>query len=78
MKPKRVAHKESRGSKMDDKLRVLLPFAKAADDYEPPKSKRRLRDEEHVALSLTVGHLREARRILLKLIDQQPPHDAKE
>jgi hypothetical protein len=56
---------------MDNNVRVLLPFAKAADDYEPPKSKRRLRDEEHVALSLTVGHLREARRILMKLVDLQ-------
>ena len=54
---------------MRPEAKVLLPFAKAADDYEPPKSKRRYRDEEHVALSLTVGHLREARRVFLKLVD---------
>lgn len=55
---------------MDENLRALLPFAKSVDDYEPPKSKRRLRDEEHVALSLTVGHLREARRALVRLVER--------
>jgi hypothetical protein len=54
-----------------DSVLVLLPFAKAADDYEPPKHKRRLRDEEHIALSLTVGHLRSARRTLMRLIDER-------
>lgn len=43
---------------------ALLPFAKAASDYEPPMSKL-YHDEEHVALSLTAGHLRQARRVLL-------------
>lgn len=54
-----------------DILKILLPFAKAADDYEPPCHQRRLRDEEHVALSLTVGHLREARRVVLKLTETE-------
>lgn len=52
-------------------LSTLLPFAKAADDYEPPKHGRRLRDNEHVALSLTVGHLRAARSQLLKLLQER-------
>lgn len=52
-----------------DIVKALLPFAKAADDYEPPCNKRCFRDEEHVALSLTVGHLREARRALLQLVE---------
>lgn len=43
---------------------ALLPFAKAAGDYEPPTSKH-YDDREHVALSLTAGHLRQARRVLL-------------
>ena len=51
---------------MSDELTVaLLPFAKAAEDYEPPTSKL-YRDEEHVALSLTAGDLRRARRALLR------------
>jgi len=57
---------------MDDRLRALLPFAKAADDYEPPKSEKRWRDGEHIALSLTVGHVREARRVLLMLLNTAP------
>lgn len=44
---------------------VLLPFARAANDYEPPKSSRPWRDEEHIALSLTVGDVRRARRACL-------------
>jgi hypothetical protein len=52
---------------IDDYLKVLVPFAKAADDYEPPKVKRSYRNSEHVALSLTVGHLREARKLFIKL-----------
>jgi hypothetical protein len=51
----------------DDAERALLPFVKAAEDYEPPRSDRFFRDEEHIALSLTVGHLREARRLLIRL-----------
>lgn len=53
-------------------IKSLLPFAKAADDYEPPRHERRMRDEEHVALSLTVGHLRKARRMVLELIESRP------
>ena len=64
---------------MDDFIRAVLPFAKAAEDYEPPKVKRRYRDEEHVALSLTAGHLREARRVLMNLVETaSAPTDAKE
>lgn len=58
-----------------DLLTVLLPFAKAADDYEPPCHQRRMRDSEHVALSLTVRHLREARRMVLKLVESTPAPD---
>lgn len=58
------------GVREGDVIKVLLPFAKAADDYEPPRHQRRLRDEEHVALSLTVGHLRQARRALLDLVQE--------
>lgn len=50
-------------------IKSLLPFAMAADDYEPPRHQRRMRDEEHVSLSLTVGHLRDARRVLMQLVE---------
>lgn len=53
-------------NQFNDLRTALLPFAKAAADYEPPTSSRAWRDEEHIALSLTVGHVRNARRVYLK------------